>query len=63
MSKGKSNGIESTNVGKGQKIVRAFPLDRSSYDLPNARNGGSFGGSDTNLSHSLQGVSANQKGK
>lgn len=53
---GKSSGIK-----RDGKIMSAYPQDNvHGVDLPNER-GGSFGGSDTNLSHSLKGASAVQK--
>lgn len=54
---GKSNGI----VRSG-KIMSAYPQDNvHGVDLPDTR-GGSFGGSPTNLKHSLTGASAVQDG-
>lgn len=51
------------SVGKGQTVVRAFPIDKSSAGGEGSLKGaGSFGGSITNLAHSLPGTSANQKG-
>lgn len=50
------------NVGGGGKIQTDFPQDNvHGVNLKNTM-GGSFGGSDTNLSHSLKGTSAVQKG-
>jgi hypothetical protein len=46
---------------EGGKFLTPFGRDNSSHKLPNTK-GGSFGGSITNLSHSLPGTSANQKG-
>jgi hypothetical protein len=58
----KSNGIVDKSIGDGQKIKSAYPQDTAgNVDLPNTR-GGSFGGSTTNLGHSLNGASAVQKG-
>jgi hypothetical protein len=59
--------LERTSIGKGQSIVRAFPIDKSTAgtvgDTAGARNGTrKFGGSDTNVAHSLGGATANQKG-
>lgn len=56
MGDGKSEGIVTSG-----KIKSSYPMDNvHGVDLPNTR-GGSFGGSDTNLSHSLKGASAVQK--
>jgi hypothetical protein len=56
--------LPSEDAGKGQKIVRAYPVDKSSAGGESSLKGkGSFGGSITNLSHSLGGASANQKGR
>lgn len=64
MSKsGNSSGIVRESAGKGQTIVRAYPVDKSSAGAESSlRSGPKFGGSITNLSHSLGGASANQKG-
>lgn len=52
---------KSTGIKRDGKIMSAYPQDNvHGVDLPNTR-GGSFGGSDTNLSHSLKGASAVQK--
>lgn len=55
-----SNKKDTTN-GK-QKIVRVFPVDKSSAGPETSLKGkGSFGGGISNLSHSLPGTSAAQK--
>lgn len=50
------------NVGGGGTILTPFPQDNVHGVKLSDTMGGSFGGSDTNLSHSLKGVSAVQKG-
>jgi hypothetical protein len=51
-----------TSAGKGQKIVRVYPIDKSSAGPETSlKSGKGFGGSITNLSHSLPGTSAAQK--
>lgn len=58
---GASNGIKRMSV-KGGTLETSFPSDAyQGMKVPNAKGGGSFGGSDTNLSHSLKGTSAVQK--
>jgi hypothetical protein len=58
----KSNGIVTKKIGDGQKIMSAYPQDTAGgHELPNTR-GGKFGGSTTNLGHSLNGASAVQEG-
>jgi hypothetical protein len=42
-------------------IKEAYGTDKSSHKVKDAK-GGKMGGSKTNLSHSLSGTSANQKG-
>lgn len=63
-------GVQQSDVGRGGQLKvsggeaefkRFFPRDNSSFPTANAR-GGKMGGSLTNLSHSLPGTSANQKG-
>ncbi|MFL6231394.1 MAG: hypothetical protein ACJ741_21680 [Pyrinomonadaceae bacterium] len=50
-----------TTNGK-QKIVRVFPVDKSSAGPETSLKGnGSFGGGISNLAHSLPGTSAAQK--
>lgn len=62
MSKGNAT-EQRTSIGKGQTVVRAYPIDKSSAGGESSLKGaGKFGGSITNLSHSLGGASANQKG-
>ena len=57
---GKSSGIKSTSV-PGGKLMTSYPQDNvHGVDLPNTM-GGKFGGSTSNLSHSLKGSSAVQK--
>lgn len=59
---GKSKGIKDTKVPEGT-IKSAFPQDNvHGYDCPNDMEGGPFGGSPTNLKHSLTGASAVQRG-
>ena len=49
------------NQGGGGKIKSAYPQDNvHGLDLPNTK-GGKFGGSATNISHSLSGASAVQR--
>lgn len=58
-------GIEMKGVGKGQTLVTAYPIDKSTAgtvgDSAMARHGRPLGGSVSNLSHSLQGASATQQ--
>ena len=58
---GKSSGIHSTSVPGGRLETSTPPDAFDGLKVPNARGGGKFGGSDTNLSHSLKGTSAVQK--
>jgi hypothetical protein len=46
---------------EGAKFITPFGRDNSSHSIKNTK-GEKMGGSITNLSHSLSGVSANQKG-
>ena len=56
---GQSNGVVKHKV-PGGTLVSSYPQDNvHGVDLPNTK-GGSFGGSCTNLSHSLKGSSAVQ---
>lgn len=48
---------KSQSIGDGQKIVTSYGRDDSSHKLPSTM-GGSMGGSDTNLAHSLSGAGA-----
>lgn len=58
---GKSSGIKTSSV-PGGKLVTSFPPDTvHGVDLQNTKGGGKFGGSTSNLSHSLRGSSAVQK--
>lgn len=56
-----AGGVKDKSIGQGQKIRDYWGRDNSSQSVPNAT-GGKMGGSTTNLSHSLVGTSANQKG-
>jgi hypothetical protein len=59
--KGASAGVKIENKS-GMKMVSSYPQDNvHGVDLPNTM-GGSMAGSDTNLSHSLKGASAVQRG-
>lgn len=63
MGKGPSTGMKRSSMPHGDSDLVAYPQDNvHGVDLPNTR-GGSFGGSVTNLSHSLQGPSAVQRSK
>jgi len=53
-----SSGIIDEKVDHGQIVKRAFPLDTSDMELRNEHGESGFGGSPTNLSHSLEGSSA-----
>lgn len=57
---GKSSGIQTTSIGKGQKINRAFALDNVDLVMPieSSLKTEKFGGSTSNLGHSLKGASA-----
>ena len=56
-------GIDRASAGReGGKFLTPFGRDNSSHKLANTK-GKSMGGSVTNLSHSLQGVTANLKAK
>jgi hypothetical protein len=48
-------------VGRGQTIRADYPKDSSSHKLPNTT-GGSFGGGDEYLGHSLNGASVDPQG-
>ncbi len=54
---------KTVSAPRGQKIVTAYPRDDSSYKTDGMKSDMSFGGSPTNLEHSLSGASANQQGK
>ena len=56
-----NGGIDRSTGGSGMKILTPFTRDNSSHKLSNTK-GGSMGGSLTNLSHSLPGTSANERG-
>lgn len=61
MSK-KNHGIVTSSVG-GMKMKEAYGKDDSDVTGPASKErAGKFGGSPTDLSHSLSGSSANQKG-
>ena len=58
---GMSEGIVRSAMPRGQTDQASYPQDNvTGVPLKNTK-GGSFGGSDTNLSHSLNGASAVQK--
>jgi hypothetical protein len=50
-----SSGIYDEKAEHGQTIKRTAPLDTSDMELPNERGMAGFGGSPTNLKHSLTG--------
>lgn len=56
---GKSNGIKRMSV-PGGTLETSFPADKDGGTI-NGSATGKFGGSDTNLAHSLRGTSAVQK--
>lgn len=57
-----NGGLNKKSAGReGAKFITPFGRDNSAHKLPDTK-GGKMGGSLTNLSHSLAGVSANQKG-
>lgn len=63
---GKSNGIETQSIGKGQRVMRAYPMDNVNLAMEvktSMRGDRGFGGGDTDLSHSLSGASAVQDPK
>jgi hypothetical protein len=54
--------LEKKSAGReGAKFITPFGRDNSSHKVPSPK-GAKMGGSITNLSHSLGGSSANQKG-
>jgi hypothetical protein len=53
-----SSGIVDMPGYRTQTIKRAYPLDTSDMMLPNEHGMDGFGGSETNLAHSLTGASA-----
>lgn len=58
---GKSNGIVTESIGKGQRVMRAFAMDNVQLVEPtesSLKKPGHFGGSTSNLGHSLKGASA-----
>lgn len=61
--KGKQNpgGAAISGIHMDGKMKKAGPVDKSTAGTP-ASTEGTFGGSATNLAHSLSGSSANQKG-
>ncbi len=57
----RSSGIVDCKVEHGQTVKRAYPLDTSDMELPGERlEDRTWGGSKTNLKHSLSGASAVQ---
>ena len=57
-----NGGLDKKSAGRnGATFITPFGRDNSSHSVPNTK-GKSMGGSITNLSHSLPGTSANQKG-
>lgn len=58
---GESDGLKRKSIMDGNAtLLSAYPQDNvHGLDLPDCY-GGDFGGSDTNLSHSITGASANQ---
>jgi len=57
-----NGGLDKKSAGReGAKFITPFGRDNSSHKLPSVK-GERMGGSITNLSHSLSGTSANQKG-
>lgn len=61
MSK-KNHGVVTTTAGR-MKVKESYGKDDSDVTGPASKErAGSMGGSTTNLSHSLSGTSANQKG-
>lgn len=57
-----SKSVETKSGGRGTTIKRSFGRDNSGHNLPNTK-GGKMGGGVDNLSHSLSGASAVQRGK
>lgn len=57
---GKSNCIVTESIGKGQRINRAFAMDNVDLVMPieTSLRTEKFGGSTSNLGHSLKGASA-----
>ncbi len=57
----RSSGIVDCKAEHGQTVKRAYPLDTSDMELPGERlEDRTWGGSKTNLKHSLSGASAVQ---
>jgi len=52
-----SSGITDADIGHGQTIKRAMPLDTSDMQLPNEDGMAGFRGGPTYLEHSLKGAS------
>lgn len=58
MGEGKSEGIVDSKIGSGQVLKSAYPMDNvHGYSTPGDK-GGSVGGGETYLGHSLKGASA-----
>jgi hypothetical protein len=53
-----SEGVESEKLPRGNRILTSFPQDNAGNVMLPDTEGGKFGGSPTNLSHSLNGASA-----
>lgn len=56
----KSNEITTESIGRGQSIMRAYPMNNL-HEFPlesSLKDKGGFGGSCTNLRHSLVGASS-----
>jgi hypothetical protein len=60
MGDGKSEGIKSESLGKGQTLKSAYPQDNvHGFDTPGDEKGvNAFGGGQSYLGHSLKGASA-----
>jgi hypothetical protein len=56
----KKSCCKTESADRGQKIVTSYPRDNSSHSVPKTK-GDSWGGSVTNLAHSLPGTSAKQE--
>jgi hypothetical protein len=58
-----NGGNDKSDAGRsGAKFIQGFPRDNSSHKTSDPKANKTMGGSITNLSHSLPGTSANQKG-
>jgi hypothetical protein len=58
-----NGGNDKSSAGRESgKFIQGFPRDNSSFKVSDPKGKSGMGGSASNLSHSLPGASANQKG-